>query len=280
MKLRHYELLCLAITLFLGYEFAVYNHRIHYPSVINLINLSFFTKYKLNLDPTPGYPLSYRLGWMGFITMCITNFYILRKRFGFMKTFGKLPGWLDFHIFCGMLGPIFIIFHTNFKVNGLVAISFWSMIISASSGVFGRYFYMQTLSKKVDLVAKAERIKKEFIEAFKDQFEAAKFDEMFVYANTIAGVKQDKNHPVRVFLYSVYSDIKLSFINPGAGYGLSKEDGKKLARYGVTNRRALMLEPFNLLLGYWHSFHLPFAFFMYIVAIIHIATALLLGVKH
>ena len=36
-------------------------------------------------------------------------------------------------------------------MGGLVAISFWSMVVSATSGIIGRYFYVQLLSKKSDV---------------------------------------------------------------------------------------------------------------------------------
>jgi cytochrome b561 len=46
----------------------------------------------------------------------------------------------------------------------------------------------------------------------------------------------------------------------------------------MAKRRIAFLEPFRRMLGYWHSFHLPFAFFMYVAAVIHIAAALMFGI--
>ena len=37
----------------------------------------------------------------------------------------------------GICGPLFIILHSSFKVGGLVALSFWSMIAVAVSGIAG-----------------------------------------------------------------------------------------------------------------------------------------------
>ena len=51
-----------------------------------------------------------------------------------------------------------------------------------------------------------------------------------------------------------------------------------LREYAVVKRRALFLESFQKLMGYWHAFHFPFAIFMYVVAVIHVAAALILGV--
>lgn len=280
MKLKHYEFICLLVCLFLGYEYAVLNQHFQTESIIKLLALKFAPHYHINLNPTPGYPLSYFLGWLGFGVMLTMNLYTLRKRFDVLKGLGKLSGWLEFHIFCGILGPILIIFHSNFKVSGLVAISFWSMAIASSSGIIGRYFYIQTLKKKEDLKKYISSLKNEFIQKHRERFSDEKFEEIFNYSYAAAGAKENVTNPLSVFVFSLKSDIELMFTNPGKPFGLDKKEGNFLKKIAVENRRISLLEPFNQLLGYWHSFHLPFAFFMYIVAVIHIITALLFGVKH
>jgi hypothetical protein len=280
MKLKHYEYICFIITAFLGYEYAVYNKILHSESFIRKLGAIFAPKYNINLIPTAGYPLSYILGWTGLGLMLIMNVYTIRKRATFLRTAGKLMGWLDFHIFCGILGPILIIFHTNFKVEGLVAISFWSMAIASSSGIVGRYFYMQTLKQKEDLKKFIEALQQKFINDHKDKFTDEKFQEMFKAAYHHAGVREDISNAFLIFFMSLKADLHLLFTNIGEPFGLTKEESQDLKQIGVEHRRTLLLAPFNQLLGYWHAFHLPFAFFMYIVAVIHIITALLLGVKH
>jgi hypothetical protein len=280
MKLKHYELICVLITVFLAREYAVYNKYIHSISYIEKIASIIAPSYKLNLIPTPGYPLSYFLGWLGLGLMLIMNVYTIRKRVNALKNTGKLMSWLEFHIFCGILGPILIVFHTNFKVEGLVSISFWSMVVASSSGIVGRYFYLQTLKKKEELKKYIITLKNQFIETHRTQFSDEKFVEIFQYANEAAGVNDNIENPFIIFLLSLKADITLLFTNPGKQFGLNEEAGNSLKVIGVENRRTILLDPFNQLLGYWHAFHLPFAFFMYFVAIIHIITALLLGVKH
>ena len=56
---------------------------------------------------------------------------------------GPLRRWLDVHILFGIMGPLLITLHTAMKFHGIVSISYFSMIAVASSGVFGRYVYMQ-----------------------------------------------------------------------------------------------------------------------------------------
>lgn len=224
--------------------------------------------------------MSYLFGWLGFGIMCTTNPYILRKRLSFMKNWGKLSGWLEFHIFCGILGPILIIFHSNFKVQGLVSISFWSMIICSSSGIIGRYFYIQTLKKKEDLKKSALALKEKFISLHSAKLTPEKMEEILNYSMVFAGAKIAATNPFSIFFASLKADIVMMFNDPAKEFGLTPASGRLLKSYGLENRRINFLDPFNKLLGYWHSFHLPFAFFMYIVAIIHIIAALMFGVKH
>ncbi|HSH75064.1 MAG TPA: hypothetical protein VLA09_05255, partial [Longimicrobiales bacterium] len=67
--------------------------------------------------------------------------YTARKRLRVLARVGKLRDWLHFHIFLCLVGPFLVVLHTTFKFNGVVAISFWSMVIVVVSGIFGRYVY-------------------------------------------------------------------------------------------------------------------------------------------
>jgi uncharacterized membrane protein len=77
-----------------------------------------------------------------FFMICMLS-YSLRKRARSFRTWGRLSNWLDVHIFFGIFGPLLVVLHTTFKVQGLVAVSFWSMVAVALSGIFGRFLYLQ-----------------------------------------------------------------------------------------------------------------------------------------
>ena len=81
-----------------------------------------------------------RYGIVGF-ALIVTGvaLYSSRKRFRWMARMGKLKYWLEFHIFLCTVGPFLVTLHTSFKVGGLVAIAYWSMVVVALSGIFGRY---------------------------------------------------------------------------------------------------------------------------------------------
>ena len=67
--------------------------------------------------------------------------YMLRKRWRVLERAGQLRYWLQVHIFLCTLGPFLILLHSSFRVAGLVAIAFWSMMLVVASGLFGRYVY-------------------------------------------------------------------------------------------------------------------------------------------
>lgn len=80
-------------------------------------------------------------GIIGSLFMALLLLYSVRKRFKFARKWGHLNIWLNTHIFLGIVGPGFVLFHTGFKFNGIVAISFWSMVLVVLSGIIGKYIY-------------------------------------------------------------------------------------------------------------------------------------------
>ena len=85
----------------------------------------------------PGGAIGHGLGTVGSVLMVLMLLYTLRKRVRAFQKLGPLRLWLHFHIFCGIIGPLLVILHSSFKVHGLVALSFWSMIVVSLSGFVG-----------------------------------------------------------------------------------------------------------------------------------------------
>ena len=225
--------------------------------------------------------VSYWLGWSGFGIMCLTNLYVLRKKIPAMQHLGKPSRWLDFHIFCGLVGPTLVVFHTHFKVSGLVAISFWSMVISFVSGVVGRYFYTQLLQARGALKAQLKQIDAAFAAARTQQpdiYSAKNLGVMKADAIRLACGGYDmaaKNASLGlIIMFSVVGDVRLRLSPLSTAPGVSAAVKRELKLYGLTLRKILLLDAYKRLMGYWHTFHVPFAVFMYVVAVIHIVSAL------
>ena len=124
-------------------------------------------------DWKSGGRIGHRLGVVGAGMMVLMLGYSLRKRVRALRRLGPLSRWLDVHIFFGIVGPLLVVLHSAFKVQGLVALSFWSMIAVAASGVFGRYLYLQiprTRAGEEMNLAALERVDSELTERLRRQF--------------------------------------------------------------------------------------------------------------
>jgi hypothetical protein len=108
--------------------------------------LSLPEKYQSDLhhEMGPSGRWGHGLGIIGSVLMLLNFLYSWRKRNEFNEKFGRLKTWLEFHMFVGLFGPTLILYHSAFKLQGIVAVvCFVSMIIVVVSGIIGRYIYVQ-----------------------------------------------------------------------------------------------------------------------------------------
>lgn len=91
--------------------------------------------------PAAGEFFGHALGIFGFLLMLMTEtLYSLRKRSRSAR-WGRLSGWLQFHIFTGLVGPFMVLLHTSWKFNGLAGAVTLLTFIIVVSGFVGRYIY-------------------------------------------------------------------------------------------------------------------------------------------
>lgn len=91
---------------------------------------------------TPEQGPGYYLGIAGGTLMLLLLLYPLRKHVRWMRCLGPVRYWFRAHMLMGVLGPVCILYHCNFRLgstNGNIAL--FSMLLVAGSGLVGRYFY-------------------------------------------------------------------------------------------------------------------------------------------
>jgi hypothetical protein len=282
MSLGIYLLTWLVLTVFFSYEYLALNFR---PQISLLLEAQ---KYGLipesvMINSEPGRPLSLWLGWIGLSLMILMHIYTLRKKAQFMQNWGKASAWLNFHVFCGLLGPTLIFFHCNFKVRGIVAISFWSMVVSLASGIVGRYFYSQIARLKSELLTENQnrigRLPTYLSQrgvAVEDDVLKGVLERVYKYVGIPKAV--DTISPLAALTYSMIGDLRLLIALPAVPSGWPESSRVVLKQIGLMQRKAVFVDSFQRLMGYWHTFHSPFAIFMYAAAIIHVISALIFGV--
>lgn len=88
--------------------------------------------------------LGYWLGISGSVVMLVLILYPLRKRFRILHGLGRVASWFRIHMVLGILGPLLIVLHCNFKLGSLNSrLALFTMLTVVASGIIGRYIYSQ-----------------------------------------------------------------------------------------------------------------------------------------
>jgi hypothetical protein len=86
--------------------------------------------------------VGYMLGIVGTTLMAMLLLYPARKRVRAFHRLGPISLWFRVHMLFGVVGPILVLFHSNFRLGSFNSqtVLFATLIVSVS-GFFGRYFY-------------------------------------------------------------------------------------------------------------------------------------------
>lgn len=91
---------------------------------------------------TPHRGLGYWLGIVGASMMLLLLLYSARKRANWLRWLGGIPAWFEIHMVLGIVGPVLIMFHSNFSLGATNSnVALVCMLLVAGSGVIGRYIY-------------------------------------------------------------------------------------------------------------------------------------------
>ncbi len=215
--------------------------------------------------------------------------YSSRKRWRAMANLGRIKNWLEFHIFLCLLGPMLVVYHTTFKIGGLVAVSFWSMAAVVLSGVIGRYFYVQIpkgiygneLSSQ-DLAAENEKIAETLRKQF--GFDAnllKRIDSAALPSRPVAemGLMEVISFFIvndlmrRSRLHTLFEELE----RRGLQAQMLSRIRVMASRRIMLTRRIAFLQQFKKIFHYWHVVHLPFSIVMFVILSIHVGVAIAFG---
>ncbi|HSD67522.1 MAG TPA: hypothetical protein VLF95_12510 [Vicinamibacteria bacterium] len=226
----------------------------------------------------------HKLGMTGASMMVLMLLYSVRKRVGALRRLGPLGRWLDVHIYLGVFGPLLVVLHSTFKVQGLVALSFWSMVVVALSGVLGRYLYLQiprTRAGEELALAELETEDRELSSQLRARF---RLDEAQLAKLDALVAIPERTGLLGGFVRLVTDDLRLRL-------GLRRfaascrsvprpfvREFERVARQKANVRRRILLwDRVHELFHYWHVLHKPFALVMYLFMAVHVAVALVTG---
>ena len=265
--------------------------KLFYLSVFVLIFAGWKNKEYSNLTPESG--AGYWLGIIGGTLMLVLLLYPLRKKVRFLNIFGKIKYWFKLHMLFGVLGPVAILFHANFSLGSTNSnVAFFSMVIVASSGLVGRYFYAKIhhglYGRKANL--------KELRESLKES--KSKLGNHFTLTKEIVSkIKASERLLLRnrsiivatllwplVFVRTQWTKRSLrkilnkTFLNASAERDWDKKMARSLSREANSEIQLYIdglykmygFRIFENLFSLWHLFHLPLFFALVITGIVHV----------
>ena len=123
----------------------------------------------LNRYITPDRGLGYWLGIVGGSMMLVLLMYPARKRASWLRVFGGVGGWFKAHMTLGVIGPLLVLFHSNFSLGATNSnVALFCMLSVSGSGLIGRYIYTRVYrgwdshaTSLEDLKATAELLRKQ-----------------------------------------------------------------------------------------------------------------------
>lgn len=229
----------------------------------------------------PEHGIGYALGIGGGVTMLILLTYPIRKRSRTRsRAVGSVGFWFRLHMLLGLLGPLAILYHARFSWGALnSAVALGAMIVVASSGLVGRFFYARVhrgfSGRKLEL-----RALKEEMDALLEDMEAHGFSRAQLMASlqpfedrAIAAAVSFWSSAGAVIGLGIESRLvqrrMLASLPEGHGpHQVALRSG--MVRFFDAARRTAEFAFYDRLLRLWHLLHLPLFFVMVAAVILHI----------
>ncbi len=213
----------------------------------------------------PSGSVSHLLGLVGLIMMTMPVLYAVRKKWRRLANAGSLAVWLEVHIFCGIVGPMLVTFHTAFKFNGIISVAYWSMMLVMLSGFVGRYWYV-----RIPKTIRGVELTRVEIETRMAAL-AGHLDEVPLSA----GVRARLQEPA-VSRWSMRR-LRANLVHEGVRPEVAGDIADTLLERATLGRRLQYLARTRSLFAAWHVFHLPLVYVMFGIAVVHVGVALYLG---
>ena len=240
---------------------------------------------------TPQSGLGYALGIVGGSLMLVLLFYPARKRVPGLKFMGSTKRWFQLHMLFGVIGPMLILFHSNFHLGATNSnVALFCMLVVAGSGLFGRYFYSHihlglhgrktSLNELRDYAERLRQVSTEvsFLPELVDRIAAEeqvlinRCERLFVLARPVAGLYGAfiaRRH-LRAYVHRELA--------AGHAVGAAASGNARLqtiahdyidSRLGAT-RRVVEFTAFERLFSLWHALHMPLFIMLIVAGIVHV----------
>jgi hypothetical protein len=271
--------------------------RLHWPLVWTLLITALLAwGYHAHLERyiTPQRGLGYWLGIVGGSMLLLLLIYSARKRAAWLRWLGGIPIWFEIHMMLGIVGPVLVLFHANFKLGATNSnVALICMLLVACSGVVGRYIYTR-LHARMD----GEEDTLEQLRAVGDRLRSQTTSISFL-PGLLDAIERVEKHLIEP--PTGYPGRFLHLFTGGARSALARwrvrreikqavsnalrSDSALIARHALrlaevarryadrrleAGRRMAEYQLYARLFSYWHVLHIPLFFMLLIAGITHV----------
>ena len=240
---------------------------------------------------TPQSGIGYALGILGGSSMLLLLVYPARKRVRALRFLGTTKHWFQAHMVLGIVGPVLVLFHSNFSLgatNSNVALA--CMLVVSGSGLFGRYFYTQihhglhgrraSLAELKDYAEKLRWVTTnvEFLPDLVARIESAE-QSIVARCERLPLLARPPVCAVSVMLARrrLGRYVRKAMRTPGPARGTQSRNHDLLEtatsyiddRLSAT-RRVVEFSSFERLFSLWHALHLPLFLMLLIAGVVHV----------
>jgi hypothetical protein len=221
-----------------------------------------------------GFGLGYALGVVGLAFMTLLLLYSVRKRAHALAGAGPLRHWFGTHMMLGILGPVAILFHANFRpgsTNSSVALV--CMLLVAGSGIVGRLIYPKLheglYGRRADVRAleRAAAARRGALGAGSEGQPAL--------ARALAALEALAHGDPPGLLSALVRLVRLERQARAVRRLAARVPGgpAALEAYVGAVRRVVEFAIYERFFASWHAFHLPLCFLLFLAAAVHVVAA-------
>lgn len=231
------------------------------------------------IDPEKG--IGYWLGIVGGSLMLILLAYPIRKRMRrTTRVAGSIGTWFRIHMLLGLIGPLAILYHSRFSWGALnSAFALGSMIVVASSGLVGRFFYsrvhrgysgrkleLRSLKQEMDATLQSLEIRGHASQGLIERIQP--FEDRAVLAGS--NFWSSAAAVVGLGIETRFAERKLLAEIPHGADRRTIQLHGFVTEYFDAVRRAAEFAFYDRLLRLWHLLHLPLFVILVAAAVLHI----------
>jgi hypothetical protein len=243
---------------------------------------------------SPEHGVGYWLGIAGGSMMILLLMYPLRKRFRILHFLGATKHWFRVHMVFGLLGPLLILYHSNFHLGSFNSrVAFYAMLLVAGSGIIGRHFYAGIHRGLYGRKTNLRELQKDLAGAIEKSHGLARImPKLVARLDALAAELQDDavRHTIGLrrslkwtfthslvrlsLLWTANRELRVASI----ASPVIARDRKRIRRaaahfireYTVLSGRVAQFSLYERLFALWHILHLPIFFLMVLSAIVHV----------